>query len=188
MLYCTPVSLHWEPGPRYLNNSLSIGSQMKSHSSLPVFFLSPPRDATKLSQLHKQSGNPDQHCRPLSTKFGGPCCPGHQSFHVESILLMVIQVNKSYKNWSSIGKCCVIVENSKQHKHSYLVEYWHITTLHSNDVRHDHLHCHIMMWCSDDIIFFLAWNPCAYVHTLEWQFLLRVCQLVCLCSPYSHGD
>ena len=36
---------------------------------------------------------------------------------------MVIQVNKSYKNLSAIGKHCVIIGNSKLDKHSYLVEY-----------------------------------------------------------------
>ena len=36
---------------------------------------------------------------------------------------MVIQVNKSYKNQSSIGKHHATVVNSKVDMHSYLVEY-----------------------------------------------------------------
>ena len=36
---------------------------------------------------------------------------------------MVIQVNKSYKNQSSIGKYCAAAVNSKLDKHSPLVEY-----------------------------------------------------------------
>ena len=43
---------------------------------------------------------------------------------------MVMQVNKSYKNGSLISKHCVIIENSKLEKHSYLVEYsWHVKCL-----------------------------------------------------------
>ena len=36
---------------------------------------------------------------------------------------MVIQVNKSYKNQSSIGKHHVLIETSELNKYSYLVEY-----------------------------------------------------------------
>ena len=36
---------------------------------------------------------------------------------------MVIEVNKSYKNESPIGKCQAIIENSKLGKQSYLIEY-----------------------------------------------------------------
>ena len=48
-------------------------------------------------------------------------------------LPMAIQVNKSYKNQSSIGKCHVSIVNSKLDKYSYLVEYswqaWSLDTL-----------------------------------------------------------
>ena len=78
-----------------------------------------------LSQLHEQSGHPNQHCRSLLalTWLHGPCCLVLQFIQVGSILLMAIQANKSYKNWSSIGKHCVIIENSKLNKHSHLIEY-----------------------------------------------------------------
>ena len=57
--YCTapPSVLCWEPAPRYLSDGLSIYSQTKSHSPLPVLLSCPPRDATKLSQLHEWSGH-----------------------------------------------------------------------------------------------------------------------------------
>ena len=125
--YCTALLsvLHWKPGQRDLNGGLSIHSQMKSHSPLPALLSSPHMDDTKLSQLCKHSGHPDQHCRPLSalTRLGGPYCLVLQSFQVGSILPMAIQANKFYKNWSLIGKLCAIVENSKLNKHSHLVEY-----------------------------------------------------------------
>ena len=127
-----PLVLHWEPGPRDLNGGLSIGSQMKSYSPLLSLLLSTPRDATKVPQLHKWSGHPNQHCRPLSvpTRFGNPCCLVLQTFHVGNILPIVIKVNKSYKTWSSISKCCVIIEKSKLNKHSHLVEYsWQVQCL-----------------------------------------------------------
>ena len=78
-----------------------------------------------MSQQLEQSGHSNQCCRPLSalTRFSSPCCLVLQSFHMGSIFPMVIQVNKSYKNQRSIGKCCVIMENIKLDKHSYLVEY-----------------------------------------------------------------
>ena len=103
--------LHWEPGPRDLNSGLSIHSQMKSHLPVPALLLGPPRDARKLSHQHKQSRHPNQRCRPLSapTRLGGPCCLVLQSFQVRSILQMAIQVNKSYKNQSSISKHCAVI-------------------------------------------------------------------------------
>ena len=44
-------------------------------------------------------------------------------FHVGHTFPMVIQINKSYKNQSLIGKHHTIVGNSKLDKHTYLVEY-----------------------------------------------------------------
>ena len=86
------------------------------------FVSSPPRDVTKLSQ---QSVHPTQCCRPLSvlTKFSSSCCLVLLSLHVGSIFPMVIQVNKSCKNQSSIGKHHVIIGSSKLNMHSYLVKY-----------------------------------------------------------------
>ena len=78
-----------------------------------------------MSQLQEQSGHPNQHCRPplAPTRLGGPCCLVLQSFQVGGILPMAIQVNKSYKNQSSIGKHCAIKESRILNKHSNLVEY-----------------------------------------------------------------
>ena len=78
-----------------------------------------------ISQLCKQSGHPDQCCRPLSAprSLCGPCCLVLQSLQVGSMLQMAIQTNKSDKNQSLIGKWHIIVEDSKPNKHSHLVEY-----------------------------------------------------------------